>query len=536
MVEAVKVEYIGWEDDFRYAEEKQRITEHIQKIAADNGFTHACVQRAEWITDRLEKYVFTRLWFNEDGDLEKGPELFEPATANTLKREFLDSANVHIECVLVHIHRGLMSSRTYAPSPSTFTEDPDRYRKNALHPVTIGDLFECGRYRIVHKLGSGSFGTVWLGRDRTENRYVSLKILSADIPPDCKELRILQEITESTVNHKGREFVLQLLDHFTICGPNGHHLCIVAPVAGDRLARKPGLPYNSLEWPRMIGLQVAEALGYLHILGIAHGGGSISYPMREYGLTWDADCYTSNILSQLLPFDDWTEGELYDVLGPPIKHPVRRLDGGPRGNNAPAYTVDPADIAALEARLHTDRILLIDFGAAFYHHERPDRIYTPAPFASPEIVFGGELTSAVDQWAFGCLLYELCADRSLVKLLFGWNNDAMKDQVAMLGKPPEALWQNWERRDKYFHPNGAPKEAQGRRLKVRPLPLKQRVRNLEKPLGERCYGTGDEAPLAPDLQSLYDLLKRILIYDARSRLSFEAVKAHPFFRAQGSTW
>ncbi|CDM37574.1 hypothetical protein CBS147339_8942 [Penicillium roqueforti] len=406
-----------------------------------------------------------------------------------------------------------MASRIYAPSPSTFAEDPDRYRENGLHPLTIGDILKFGRYRIVHKLGSGSFATVWLGRDTSENKYVSLKILSADTPLDCKELRILQEITESELNHKGREFVVQLLDHFTIEGPNGRHLCVVTPVAGDRLARKPGLPYNSLEWPRIIGLQIAEALGYLHVLGIAHG-----------------DCYTSNILSQVLPFDDWTEEELYACLGQPVKHQVRRLDGMPREDNAPEYTVDPCDITALEARLSTDRILLIDFGAAFYHHESPEQIFTPAPFASPEILFGGELTFAVDNWAFGCLLYELCADRSLIKLLFGWNNDAMKDQVAMLGKPPDALWQNWEGKDKYFHPDGTPKEAHDRRLKVYPLSLKQRVRNLEKPLSERGYGTGDEAPLPPDLQNLFDLLNGVITYDARSRMSFEGVQAHPFFR------
>jgi serine/threonine protein kinase len=243
------------------------------------------------------------------------------------------------------------------------------------------------------------------------------------------------------------------------------------------------------------------------------------------------DCYTSNILSQLLPFDDWTEEELYACLGQPVKHQIRRLDGALRDKSVPEYTVEPADITSLEARLQTDRILLIDFGAAFYDYERPDQIFTPAPFASPEILFGGELTSAVDKWAFGCILYELCADRSLVKLLFGWNNDAMKDQVAMLGKPPDALWQKWEGKDKYFHPNGTPREAQGRRLKVHPLSLKQRVRNLEKPLIERGYGTGDdEAPLPSELQNLYDLLKGVITYDASSRLSFEAIQAHPFFR------
>lgn len=41
MVESAMVEYTGWQDNLRYAEEKSRITEHIQRIAKDNGFIYA---------------------------------------------------------------------------------------------------------------------------------------------------------------------------------------------------------------------------------------------------------------------------------------------------------------------------------------------------------------------------------------------------------------------------------------------------------------------------------------------------------------
>ena len=172
-----------------------------------------------------------------------------------------------------------MSTHVYAPTPSTFAEDPDRYKNHGLHPLIIHDTLQGGRYCIIHKLGSGSFATVWLARDRSQNRYVSLKILSAEMSLDCKELRILEAITSTTVAHRGRDYIVQLLDHFIIEGPNGKHWCLVTKVAGDRLARKPGLPYNSLEWPRTISLQVAQALGFLHTLRIAHGGKL--YPSRH---------------------------------------------------------------------------------------------------------------------------------------------------------------------------------------------------------------------------------------------------------------
>lgn len=33
-------------------------------------------KRQHWVLDGLDNYAFTRLWFNEDGDLERDPEFF----------------------------------------------------------------------------------------------------------------------------------------------------------------------------------------------------------------------------------------------------------------------------------------------------------------------------------------------------------------------------------------------------------------------------------------------------------------------------
>ncbi|KAF2124975.1 kinase domain-containing protein [Dothidotthia symphoricarpi CBS 119687] len=410
-----------------------------------------------------------------------------------------------------------MAGRTHAPS--SITEDPDRYEPNGLHPILIGDELQDGRYRIVHKLGMGSFSTVWLARDTKEKRYVSLKVLAADTPLDTKELGVLQHIASSTLNHPGRQYVIHLLDEFIVEGPNGKHRCLVTEVAGERLAKRLSSGSDLLEQSRTVGLQLAQALGFLHAIEITHG-----------------DCYTSNILMQLAKFDDWADSDVYEVLGQPIEHEVRRLDGAPLANNAPKYTVKPGNIGALEGRLTLNKILLIDFGESFYHHERPEEITTPAPFASPEIVFGTEITPAIDNWAFACILYELAADHTLFKMIFGWFNDTLKDQVAMLGKPPDAMWEKWGGREKYFHPDGTSKESEGRRLKVEPYPLEQRVRNIGKSLDEREYGSlsKPEKPLSAGLQDLYDLLRGILSYVPESRTSFEHIQEHPFFYNGGS--
>lgn len=55
----------------------------------------------------------------------------------------------------------------YHPSNLLYTQEkPSKYRHGGYHPVTLGDTFHDGRYKIIHKVGWGGFSTVWLARDR----------------------------------------------------------------------------------------------------------------------------------------------------------------------------------------------------------------------------------------------------------------------------------------------------------------------------------------------------------------------------------
>ncbi|KAF8251481.1 kinase-like protein [Wilcoxina mikolae CBS 423.85] len=46
----------------------------------------------------------------------------------------------------------------------------ESYRPGRYHPIHIGDMFKDGRYRVVRKLGYGSFSTVWLAFDQHSER------------------------------------------------------------------------------------------------------------------------------------------------------------------------------------------------------------------------------------------------------------------------------------------------------------------------------------------------------------------------------
>lgn len=67
-------------------------------------------------------------------------------------------------------------------------ENLEGYRSGGYHPTHIGDQYCDSRYEVVHKLGYGSYSTVWLAKDHLEARHVSLENL------DCcylwKKLRV----------------------------------------------------------------------------------------------------------------------------------------------------------------------------------------------------------------------------------------------------------------------------------------------------------------------------------------------------------
>jgi len=46
------------------------------RYRSQGPFMDVHFKREEWLTDGLQRYVPVRLWFNEDGDLCKDPEIY----------------------------------------------------------------------------------------------------------------------------------------------------------------------------------------------------------------------------------------------------------------------------------------------------------------------------------------------------------------------------------------------------------------------------------------------------------------------------
>ena len=157
-------------------------------------------------------------------------------------------------------------------------ENLERYCVGGYHPVRIGDVLSKGHYHIIHKLGYGSYSTVWLARDMKLDRYVAIKIVVADASKDSSESRILHHLRQ---HHEGFSskigFVSSLLDEFSVSGHNGKHVRLSTEPAGCSIAES---KEASIRWmfplpiARAVAAQAILGLQSIHRSGIIHGGKS----------------------------------------------------------------------------------------------------------------------------------------------------------------------------------------------------------------------------------------------------------------------
>ena len=121
-------------------------------------------------------------------------------------------------------------------------------------------------YRIERELGSGGMATVYLARDLKHDREVAIKVLHAELAAAIGSERFLAEIkTTARLQHP---HILPLLDS----GEASGRLYYVMPyVTGETLrARLEREGQLSIDSARRIALEVADALGSAHALGIIH--------------------------------------------------------------------------------------------------------------------------------------------------------------------------------------------------------------------------------------------------------------------------
>ena len=181
----------------------------------------------------------------------------------------------------------MMMARRFIPSRLDAIEDVEDYQPGGYHPISIGDTFYHGRFRVLHKLGFGGSSTVWLARDQREegdrSTIVTLKamradVLSSKVPSEIPDLAISQKLRASLPPSESAGF--QTVDHhFFVQGPNGSHLFLIFPLAGPSIlamSYSPGRTAGSrrlrADLARKVAKQVAITMYHMHCTGVVHGG------------------------------------------------------------------------------------------------------------------------------------------------------------------------------------------------------------------------------------------------------------------------
>ncbi|KAM3501707.1 hypothetical protein MY11210_009303 [Beauveria gryllotalpidicola] len=205
-------------------------------------------------------------------------------------------------------------------SPCEWIED---YRPGGYHPVLLGDLFNNGQYKVIRKLGEGSYSTVWLACDEWEKRYVALKILVAEASGQASEVRILRHIA-GAAPAEAQRYVTQLLGEFEHRGPNGTHRCLVFEPMGPSVNTmveelpqfKPRRREMKVRYPpdiaKSILKQSLQALAFLHSNGVAHGDfqpGNMLFSLQDLDLVPE---------DKLRQEEDTSMEELFDQAKPDI--------------------------------------------------------------------------------------------------------------------------------------------------------------------------------------------------------------------------
>ncbi|KAI1390623.1 kinase-like protein [Hypoxylon trugodes] len=313
-------------------------------------------------------------------------------------------------------------------------EDVQKYNKGGFHPVHLDDVLN-GRFEVVHKLGQGGFGTVWLCRDLNLKKWRAVKIIAADHSSKGTEEEIFNHLRSTSYDGEIEEnHIVTPLEQFWIEGPNGRHSCLVLPVLGLDVE---GWRLYQCDYEDETGLrvknicrQIVEALNFLHNNGICHG-----------------DFRLQNILLEIEGIDDLDREQIYELMGVPELIEMTTVSGEPLTFRAPEYIVSPA-IHGWSKKLVTDSVAIIDFGESFFSHNPPESTGIPSVYAAPEILFLGTGVPGFpsDVWSLACTLFEL---RRSAPLFSSFSDASIRGTICemqqYLGPLPEKY------RDVYSH-------------------------------------------------------------------------------------
>ncbi|EDN05817.1 predicted protein [Histoplasma mississippiense (nom. inval.)] len=278
------------------------------------------------------------------------------------------------------------------------------YTDNGLCPVLIddvlsgSDLIDKGKscsFRIIGKLGRGSYSTVWLGRDINSGEYLALKVLRLEYStPDNSEMSILQRLGK-----------LEVAFFHTHVPTQDQFLCLGLKPLGctlrERFNSGVDAPSDIPSLTILVRTLLMKVLAF-HQMGICHG--DISPNNISLGIHPEA--FMDEALFKTFQYDRKSYVILQNVSD--LNTPP------PRPGNLPEYIIlrygTPLKTNAQDMSL----VDIIDFGKAFDMPSKSNVLGTEN-YSAPELERTGANTATVksDLWSLGCVLAYATTDSHL---------------------------------------------------------------------------------------------------------------------------
>ncbi|KAF5936176.1 hypothetical protein HYC85_027305 [Camellia sinensis] len=352
---------------------------------------------------------------------------------------------------------------------SPLRRDDDR---EGHYVFSLGDNLT-PRYKILSKMGEGTFGRVLECWDRHTREYVAVKVVRSIRKyreAAMVEIEVLQQLAK---NDEGGSCCVQIRNWFDY----RNHICIVfeklGPSLFDFLKRNKYCPLP-VDLVREFGRQLLESVAYMHDLSLIH-----------------TDLKPENILL--------------------VSSEYVKLPGCKR------ISSDETHFRCLPK---SSAIKLIDFGSTVNDNQNHSSIVSTRHYRAPEVILGLGWTYPCDLWSTGCILVELCSGEALFQTHENLEHLAMMERV--LGPLPAHMVRNANRGvEKYFRRGSRLNWPEGAvsRESIRAVNKLDRLKKLVLQHVE-CFRAS----------SLIDLLHGLLKFDPSRRLTARQALDHPFFK------
>jgi dual-specificity kinase len=328
------------------------------------------------------------------------------------------------------------------------------------------------RFKLLSKLGKGTFGTVLEVWDRNVRDYRAMKVIrrmDKYFRAAKYEIKVLESLRLCDPSNSWG--FIRLEEAFVLNG----HACMLFEHFGVSVFEF--LKLNEFRGFRMdclqhVAFQLIRSVAFIHSLGLIH-----------------TDLKPENMLFEERQY--WTVDRPGDALF-------------------------ENDYIILKQHL----MRVIDFGSATFNEDHHADIISTRQYRAPEVILGLRWSFPADMWSVGCILYELLAGRALFQTHDDLEHLAMMEMCRgpcpcyMIQSADKQVKKNWNQLKKTLNwPGKGGNRVEGSESRV------GRMNALQK-----MVGTEDASHRA-----LGNLIRRCLMYDPEQRITALEALQHPFF-------